>query len=62
MMLNISSFLQAFSPAELPSISHLNIRGNPLEHNTICELLELLKGFPSLQSLEVLILEVVISI
>ncbi|XP_044464810.1 tubulin--tyrosine ligase-like protein 12 isoform X2 [Mangifera indica] len=44
---------EAFSPAELPSISHLNIRGNPLEHNTICELLELLKGFPSLQSLEV---------
>ncbi|XP_031267892.1 tubulin--tyrosine ligase-like protein 12 [Pistacia vera] len=44
---------KAFSPAEIPSLSHLHIRGNSLEQNSVCELLELLKGFPSLQSLEV---------
>lgn len=44
---------QAFSPAEMPSLSHLNIRGNPLEQNSVRELLEVLKGFPCLQSLGV---------
>ncbi|KAH9804626.1 tubulin--tyrosine ligase-like protein 12 [Citrus sinensis] len=43
----------AFSPAEMPSLSHLNIRGNPLEQNSVRELLEVLKGFPCLQSLGV---------
>ncbi|CAN1220443.1 Tubulin--tyrosine ligase-like protein 12 [Linum perenne] len=41
-----------FSPTEMPCLSHLNIRGNPLE-NPASELLVLLKGLPSLQSLEV---------
>ncbi|KAL5768517.1 hypothetical protein ACOSP7_015062 [Xanthoceras sorbifolium] len=44
---------KAFSPAEMPSLSHLNIRGNPLEHNSVNELLEVLKKFPCLHSLEV---------
>ncbi|KAJ8750906.1 hypothetical protein K2173_016087 [Erythroxylum novogranatense] len=44
---------KAFSPVELPFLSHLNIRGNPLEENTVAELFEVLNGFPSLQSLEV---------
>ncbi|KAH9804628.1 tubulin--tyrosine ligase-like protein 12 [Citrus sinensis] len=44
---------KAFSPAEMPSLSHLNIRGNPLEQNSVRELLEVLKGFPCLQSLGV---------
>ncbi|KAJ8750695.1 hypothetical protein K2173_015876 [Erythroxylum novogranatense] len=46
-------FCGAFSPVELPFLSHLNIRGNPLEENTVAELFEVLNGFPSLQSLEV---------
>ncbi|XP_058001912.1 uncharacterized protein LOC110640426 isoform X2 [Hevea brasiliensis] len=44
---------KAFSPVEMPSLSHLNIRGNPLEQNSVHELLEVLKGFPCLQALEV---------
>ncbi|KAH9652704.1 tubulin--tyrosine ligase-like protein 12 [Citrus sinensis] len=44
---------KAFSPAEMPTLSHLNIRGNPLEQNSVRELLEVLKGFPCLQSLGV---------
>uniref|UniRef100_A0A2P2LZM1 Uncharacterized protein MANES_03G040400 n=1 Tax=Rhizophora mucronata TaxID=61149 RepID=A0A2P2LZM1_RHIMU len=44
---------KAFSPVEIPCLSHLNIRGNPLEQNSVSELLHLLKGFPCLQSLEV---------
>ncbi|GAV72802.1 TTL domain-containing protein [Cephalotus follicularis] len=44
---------KAISPLEIPSLSHLNIRGNPLEQNSVGELLEVLKGFPCLDSLEV---------
>ncbi|KDP33915.1 hypothetical protein JCGZ_07486 [Jatropha curcas] len=44
---------KAFSPDEMPSLSHLNIRGNPLEQNSVNKLLDVLKGFPCLQSLEV---------
>ncbi|GLT68020.1 hypothetical protein SLA2020_402840 [Shorea laevis] len=44
---------KAFSPVELPSLSYLNLRGNPLEQNSVGDLLEVLKGFPCLQSLEV---------
>ncbi|XP_052181367.1 uncharacterized protein LOC127794380 [Diospyros lotus] len=44
---------KAFSHAEIPSLSHLNLRGNPLEQNSVGQLLELLKGFPSLNALEV---------
>ncbi|XP_047322133.1 tubulin--tyrosine ligase-like protein 12 [Impatiens glandulifera] len=42
----------AFLPAELPSLSYLNIRGNPLQENKE-ELLEMLKSFPCLSALEV---------
>ncbi|KAL4613765.1 hypothetical protein ACB092_07G003700, partial [Castanea dentata] len=45
--------IKAFSPVGLPSLSHLNIRGNPLEQNSVAVLLEVLKEFPCLQSLEV---------
>ncbi|EEF46277.1 protein binding protein, putative [Ricinus communis] len=44
---------KAFSPVEMPLLSHLNIRGNPLEQNSVSESLALLEGFPCLQSLEV---------
>ncbi|KAI5674266.1 hypothetical protein M9H77_14630 [Catharanthus roseus] len=44
---------KAFSPAELPCLSHLNVRGNPLDENSVHDLLELLRGFCNLQSLEV---------
>ncbi|CAL5398452.1 unnamed protein product [Camellia sinensis] len=43
----------AFSPAEMPSLSNLNLRGNRLEQNPVGELLELLKGFSCLIALEV---------
>lgn len=46
---------QAFSPHHLQSLSYLNLRGNPLEKNTVNDLLELLRGFPCLHSLEVVI-------
>ncbi|KAL5098334.1 hypothetical protein RYX36_002661 [Vicia faba] len=42
-----------FSPIYLPSLSYLNIRGNPLEQNSVANLLGLLRGFPCLRSLEV---------
>lgn len=38
---------------EMPLLSHLNIRGNSLDQNSVGELLEVLKLFPSLSSLEV---------
>lgn len=44
---------KAFSPVEMPSLSHLNIRGNPLKQNSVSELYKVLKGFTSLQTLEV---------
>ncbi|PON41304.1 Tubulin--tyrosine ligase-like protein [Parasponia andersonii] len=44
---------KAFSPLRLPSLSYLNLRGNPLEQKTVGDLLRVLSGFPSLQSLEV---------
>ncbi|CAH9122036.1 unnamed protein product [Cuscuta epithymum] len=51
---SISNLLnKAFSPAEMPSLSHLNIHGNPLDHNTASDLLKLLKQFSCLRSLEV---------
>ncbi|XAR51089.1 hypothetical protein NMG60_11005624 [Bertholletia excelsa] len=58
-LLNLSNraihnlFSKAFSPAEMPSLSTLNLRGNPLEQNLTHELLELLKGFTCLNALEV---------
>ncbi|KAH7854880.1 hypothetical protein Vadar_018707 [Vaccinium darrowii] len=44
---------KAFPPAKMPSLSHLNLRGNPLDQNSVGELLELLKGFTCLNTLEV---------
>ncbi|KAM7274477.1 hypothetical protein ACFE04_016343 [Oxalis oulophora] len=44
---------KAFSASEILSLSHLNIRGNPLDENSAGDLLQILRGFPSLQSLEV---------
>ncbi|KAK7411851.1 hypothetical protein VNO78_03294 [Psophocarpus tetragonolobus] len=51
---NIHNLIKkAFSPICLPSLSYLNIRGNPLEQNSVCDLLDLLRRFPCLRSLEV---------
>ncbi|XP_024017140.1 tubulin--tyrosine ligase-like protein 12 [Morus notabilis] len=44
---------KAFSLLRLPSLSYLNIRGNPLEQNSIGDLFQILGGFPGLHSLEV---------
>lgn len=44
---------RAFSPAELPCLSYLNLRGNPLDENSVSDILELLRGFSNLQALEV---------
>uniref|UniRef100_A0A2N9H5T5 Tubulin--tyrosine ligase-like protein 12 SET-like domain-containing protein n=1 Tax=Fagus sylvatica TaxID=28930 RepID=A0A2N9H5T5_FAGSY len=44
---------KAFSPVEFPSLSYLNLRGNPLEQNSVADLLQVLKEFPCLRSLEV---------
>lgn len=41
------------SPIAMPLLSYLNLRGNPLDQNTVGELFVLLKGFPELQALEV---------
>ncbi|EOA33509.1 hypothetical protein CARUB_v10019785mg [Capsella rubella] len=44
---------KAFHVHEMPLLSHLNMRGNPLDQNSVGELLEVLQLFPSLSSLEV---------
>ncbi|CBI27809.3 uncharacterized protein LOC100266448 isoform X2 [Vitis vinifera] len=44
---------KAFSPVEMPSLSYLNLRGNPLEQNSVSDLLKILKGFACLNALEV---------
>ncbi|KAL0338888.1 UNVERIFIED_CONTAM: Tubulin--tyrosine ligase-like protein 12 [Sesamum angustifolium] len=44
---------KAFSPSELPILSYLNLRGNPLNENSSGELLKYLKGFNNLTALEV---------
>ncbi|KAE8682930.1 hypothetical protein F3Y22_tig00111234pilonHSYRG00209 [Hibiscus syriacus] len=43
---------KAFSPFEMPNLSYLNIRGNPIEENSVSDLFGLLKAFYCLQSLE----------
>lgn len=40
---------------KMPLLSELNIRGNPLDQNSAGELLEVLKLFPSLSSLDVIV-------
>ncbi|PHT45524.1 hypothetical protein CQW23_14682 [Capsicum baccatum] len=44
---------KAFNPNEITSLSYLNLRGNPLDQNSLSDLLQLLKGFSCLHSLEV---------
>ncbi|KAL3830039.1 hypothetical protein ACJIZ3_018841 [Penstemon smallii] len=44
---------KALSPAEMPTLSHLNIRGNPLDENTVSQLQKFLTGFTNLTALEV---------
>ncbi|OMO67166.1 Tubulin-tyrosine ligase [Corchorus capsularis] len=44
---------KAFSPFEMPNLSHLNIRGNSIEENSVSDLVGILKAFYCLQSLEV---------
>lgn len=42
-----------FSPVKIPLLSHLNLHGNPLDEISTLELMEVMKRFPSLTSLEV---------
>ncbi|KAM3301259.1 hypothetical protein P3S67_015760 [Capsicum chacoense] len=44
---------KAFNPNEITSLCYLNLRGNPLDQNSLSNLLQLLKGFSCLHSLEV---------
>ncbi|KAF8718184.1 hypothetical protein HU200_025675 [Digitaria exilis] len=44
---------EAFSPDKFPSLSKLNIRGNPLDQISGEDLLKLISGFTQLQELEV---------
>ncbi|PWZ07339.1 Tubulin--tyrosine ligase-like protein 12 [Zea mays] len=44
---------EVFSPSKLPSLSKLNIRGNPLDQISGDDLLKLFGGFTQLQELEV---------
>ncbi|XP_077230015.1 tubulin-tyrosine ligase isoform X3 [Tasmannia lanceolata] len=44
---------KAFSPIEMPSLSYLNLRGNPLDRTSVDDLLKILQGFSCLQALEV---------
>ncbi|WVZ55677.1 hypothetical protein U9M48_006308 [Paspalum notatum var. saurae] len=44
---------EAFSPTKLPSLSKLNIRGNPLDQISGDDLLKLFSGFTHLQELEI---------
>ncbi|KAK8446682.1 hypothetical protein SEVIR_9G524100v4 [Setaria viridis] len=44
---------EAFSPSKLPSLSKLNIRGNPLDQISGDNILKLFSGFTQLQELEV---------
>nr|CAB3501841.1 unnamed protein product [Digitaria exilis] len=47
------SFSSAFCPDKFPSLSKLNIRGNPLDQISGEDLLKLISGFTQLQELEV---------
>lgn len=44
---------KAFSPVSMPSLSHLNLQGNPLDQISAADLCGLLSGFTCLQNLEV---------
>jgi len=58
-VLMIFPFLQAFTPICLPSLTYLNIQGNPLDQNSVSDLLDLLRRFTCLRSLEVDLIYVV---
>lgn len=58
---DVGTFFQAFSPAQLPCLSYLNLRGNPLDETSVGDLLHLLRNFPSLQSLEVILFGIIFS-
>ncbi|KAL5995106.1 hypothetical protein ACLOJK_025164 [Asimina triloba] len=45
--------VKEFTPAEMPVLSSLNLRGNPLDLDSCEDLLKLLQRFTSLQALEV---------
>ncbi|GJN08899.1 hypothetical protein PR202_ga26859 [Eleusine coracana subsp. coracana] len=49
----IHNLPEAFSPRKMPSLSKLNIRGNPLDQISSEDLLKLMSGFTQLQELEV---------
>ncbi|RWR75193.1 tubulin--tyrosine ligase-like protein 12 isoform X2 [Cinnamomum micranthum f. kanehirae] len=44
---------KAFYPINMPSLSYLNLRGNPLDRDSVDDLLKVLRGFTCLQALEV---------
>ncbi|XP_076908677.1 uncharacterized protein LOC143565658 [Bidens hawaiensis] len=44
---------KGFTPEAMPSLSYLNLRGNPLNDHSVSDLRELLKVFTSLHELEV---------
>ncbi|XXG51416.1 hypothetical protein AAC387_Pa02g5192 [Persea americana] len=44
---------RAFYPINIPSLSYLNLRGNPLDRDSVDDLLKVLRGFTCLQALEV---------
>lgn len=44
---------KAFSPNEMPSLSYLNLRENPLDQNSASELFKVLNGFACLRAIEV---------
>lgn len=50
---NIHNLPKAFSPVALPSITHLNLRDNPLDQESTSYLFDLLSGFSFLKILEV---------
>lgn len=46
---------KVFNPMEMPLLNYLNLRENPLDCDTRSNLLEVLRSFPNLQSLEITI-------
>ncbi|PKA62164.1 hypothetical protein AXF42_Ash015048 [Apostasia shenzhenica] len=49
----IHNLPKAFSPTVMPSLSHLNLKGNPLDGDSTDDLWDILRGFTNLQELEV---------
>lgn len=55
-------FCQAFSPVSMPSLSHLNLQGNPLDQISAGDLFRILSAFTCLQDLEVPLLNWLLSL